>query len=110
MDWWLVPVGLGVAVLLRFVWVAFHTRENVSAMPELDGYVPGGSVGSREGDPLEAMEPRTGPAAGGDSARDGEDAGGDGIWIELDIEPLFSSSETSRIVDLTEEQDPEATP
>ncbi|MDH3248711.1 MAG: hypothetical protein OEQ47_07105 [Acidimicrobiia bacterium] len=105
MDWWLVPVGLGVAVLLRVVWVAFHTRETVSAMPELDGYVPGGS---REGDPLEATEPRTGPAAGG--ARDGEDAGGDGIWIELDIEPLFSSSETARIVDLTEEQDPEATP
>lgn len=107
MDWWLVPIGLGVAVLLRFVWVAFHRRETVSAMPELDGYVPGAS---REEDPLEATEPPTGPAAGGDAARDGEGAGGDGIWIELDIEPLFASSETAQIVDLTEEQGPEATP
>ena len=43
----------------------------------------------------------------------GDDAGGaddPGTWIEIDIEPLFPSSDSSvtHLVDLTEEHDPEA--
>ncbi len=138
MDWWLIPLGIGVAVLLRFVWVAaFHPDETVSAMPELDGYVPGGyangePTGNDAEDALRAEARSVGEAPSGRTKgheselvewgddlrevdRSGTDAGvatdDDGeTWIELDITPLFPSSESRQIVDLTEAEDPEVTP
>lgn len=126
MDWWLIPVGIAVIALVWLLWAAaFHTGETVSALPELDGYVPGESDLSRSDtakqDP-QVVEPSEGApndqAAGADAvgtARPAEgDSGGaesdeeDGIWIEIDIEPLFASSESRQIVEVTE--DPEVTP
>ena len=100
MDWWLIPAVLAVAVLARLLWVAvFRPDETGSAMPELDGHA--------------AREPgaarRDGSEVDYSARRDGEAADDGGIWIELDIEPLFPSSER-QIVDLTEEQDPEVSP
>ena len=142
MDWWLIPLGLSVAVLLRLLWVAaFHPDETVSAMPELDGYVPGEQSATRPADgaaredlPSDQsipVEPPPGsgptivseaePAGDGVDARsvsttdtetgaDDEATDGGGTWIELDIEPLFPSSDRLQIVDLTEAEDPEVTP
>ncbi len=139
MDWWLIPLGIAAAALLRFVWVAaFHPRETVSAVPELSAYVPvepgaGRSVG-RAGDATptvrpSAVAPTTSPGRDVDSEPIQTDqvapgvavveteliAAGDtdqngGIWIELDITPLFHSSESRQIVDVTKIEDPEVTP
>lgn len=95
MDWWLIPIGLAVLALLRYLWVAaFNGRDTVSAMPELDGYVPGERGG---------VEPPRETAS--DPQREVDDGG---TWIEIDIEPLFASSESRQIVEVTE--DPEVTP
>ena len=142
MDWWLILLGLSIAVLLRLLWVAaFHPGETVSALPELDGYVPGEQSVTGPGDDAvredlssghqTAVEPPTEsdssiasepePADDGVAARSlsaaGTEAGPDdeasddgGIWIELDLEPLFPSSDKLQIVDLTEAEDPEVTP
>jgi hypothetical protein len=141
MDWWLIPVGIAVLVMLRLLWVAaFHPGETVSAVPELDGYVPGGRSGSGSPDEPGHQAPSSGASSGAPSRTqsgesihtepeapsDGRPGGTsyvadpgsiaesaaddeDGIWIELDIEPLFPSSDSSvtHLVDLTEEQDTE---
>ena len=128
MDWWHIPVAIGVVALLWFLWVAaFHPAETVIAMRELDGYVPGSHD---PGDAPEADTPTggiTGPPTGSDppsepasepadsredpqgAACAGPDVTADdgGIWIELDITPLFASSEHRSVVDLTEVEDPE---
>ncbi len=140
MDWWLIPLGLSFAVLLRLLWVAaFHPGETVSAMPELDGYVPGEQGATRPADaatddlanghqiavepptefgqsivsepehPGEGVDARSVPVAG-TGAADDETSDDGGTWIELDIEPLFPSSDKLQIVDLTEAEDPEVTP
>lgn len=126
MDWWLVPVGIAVVVLLWFLWeAAFHSRETVSAMPELEGYVPAESdlARSRSGDSMHdplAVDQSSERSTTGrtlDSHSDEEvpsteatesEVDDDGIWIEIDIEPLFASSESRQIVEVTE--DPEVTP
>lgn len=135
MEWWFIPIGLGLAALARLLWVAaLHSGETVSSVPELDGYVPGdhstrvavapkalsprnadagdGSASAPidvgDGSASAPLEPDDGPdpAAVDDSGPPDPGVGDGEIWIELDIEPLFSSSQTSRLVDLTE--DPEA--
>jgi hypothetical protein len=129
MDWWLIPVGIAVVVLLWYLWVAaFQSGETVSALPELEGYVPGESDLSRSEtaqQDLPAVEPsaevppndRAAGANAAETARpgEGESEGNeshddDGIWIEIHIEPLFASSESRQIVELTEAEDPEVTP
>ena len=136
MDWWLIPLGIAAAALLRFVWVvAFQPGETVSAVPELSAYVPvepgaGRSVGCAEDDAPtvrpSAVVPVTSPGRDVDSEPDQIDQGApgvavaeteliadgdadqnDGIWIELDITPLFPSSESRQIVDVAEAEDPE---
>ena len=105
--------------MLRFLWVAaFHPDETVSSVPQLDSYVPGERsgtspmVGASQSDPSNATPSTIEPSIESDQAHEpGEGVvDDDGIWIELDIEPLFSSSDRPRIVDLTEAEDPEVTP
>ena len=113
MEWWqILAVGGGVwlcAVMLRRLWVvAIHTRESIAPILELDGYVPNhrrGRIadrdvrGSKRGQ-LDVVD-RADTVVGNDD---------DGIWIELDIEPLFKSSDRApvEIVDVTDEDEPEA--
>lgn len=132
MDWWLIPIAIGVVALLWFLWVAaFHPAETVSSMRELDGYVPGTrdpdepsghaaetdtptgewrsarlSTRTHTTPGSEADDPSNDPTvvAGAEPGVADDDGG---IWIELDITPLFPSSGHQSVVDLTEVEDPE---
>ena len=114
MAWWLIPAAIVIAAVLRLIWVAaFHPRERVAAMPELEGYIPG----DRSTEPLSATAIDDRQSQGGDGGMEAMDAPENeseadedgGVWIELDVEPLFPSSERS-VIDLTGERAPESRP
>lgn len=76
--------GAVVFVVIRMLWLSmFRSSEIVSPLPPLGSATSTG-----------AIEPA-------------DDDQADGIWIEIDIEPLFPSSERS-VIDLTSEQEPES--
>jgi hypothetical protein len=106
MDMWQVVVWVGGIslgfVALRMLWVAaFDAPKKTSSIPTLDSYLPSDD----ESDGMDTNpEPRR-------QESDGDDAGGlepveGGTWIELDIKPLFRSSQTPPygVIDLTEER------
>ena len=136
MDWWLIPVVIGGSALLWFLWAeVFHRAETVSALRELDAYVPGiDNRGDRSGDvpqadlpagerPIERsrIESRLMSGPGSEAGEPSDDspgaadaerhvaAGDDGIWIELDIRPLFPSSGHRSVVGPTQAENPERT-
>ena len=110
MEWWQIFAVVGgvwlCAAMLRFLWVvAFHTRESIAPIPELDGYVPNHRRG-RSAD-RDVRGSKRGLEVDRSDTVVGDD---DGIWIELDVEPLFKSSDRApvEIVDLIAENEPEA--
>ncbi len=84
--------------------------ETVSAVPKLDGYTPGRNAEAR--DAGEVLEQTSGEvdAIAEETADDLAGTDGLGTWIEIDIQPLFPSSDSAvtHLVDLTEDHDPEA--
>ena len=89
MDFWQVMIwiigGLAVFVVIRMLWVAMFDKGFASSLPQLGSATTTDAVelGGRTDDDVEAT------------------------WIEIDIEPLFPSSEAS-VIDLTSEQEPES--
>ena len=95
MDWWLIPAVVAIAVLLRMFWMAVFRSAESTPPAQAE------SAGVADDDPRSSDHGASVPSEGVDDD--------DGIWIELDIEPLFPSSQSRQIVDLTEEHDPEST-
>lgn len=113
MEWWQVLAVIGgvwlSAAMLRRLWVvALLTRESIAPIPELDGYVPNHRR-LRSADP-DVRSSKRGPRDGVDRADTVVGDDDEGIWIELDVEPLFKSSDRApvEIVDSNDENEPEA--
>jgi hypothetical protein len=110
MEWWYIPLGIGVVALLRYLWVSrFLSRETVSAVPKLDAYIPGRHETARHAGEAPVETPGGPDAVAGDTGDESAGADDPGTWIEIDIEPLFPSSDSAAtyLVDLTGENETE---
>ncbi|HEY5651456.1 MAG TPA: hypothetical protein VIW46_08425 [Acidimicrobiia bacterium] len=96
MDFWQVVIwvagGLVALLVVRMLWAAmFRAPTTVSPLADLGRYEASEETTKGDGRAVEQLG-------------EGES---DGTWIEIDIEPLFPSSERSPVIDLTVENEPE---
>ncbi len=109
-DWWGLLAGLFRRIWIRAIGDDEPTTSDGEGVP--GGRVPPPNVteGEFHGERLEEDEGSAPHYAGADEADRGSRA--DGVWIELEIEPLFPSSEAQprHLVDLTEDNESEPAP
>lgn len=96
MDSWQVAIwiagGLVALLVVRMLWAAmFRAPTTVSPLADLGRYEASEETANGEGRAIGQL---------------GEDES-DGTWIEIDIQPLFPSSERRPVIDLTVENEPE---